>query len=299
MMPSLLEQLVVPDIPDISKVPTQDDLPCDDGVPMETYRHKRQMDLLIDVLDPWLEARGDGFASGNMFLYYSLLQVKRKDFMGPDFFVALNVPMGERKSWVCWEEGKVPDVVVELLSASTAKYDKTGKKDLYARVVKVPEYFWYDPWNPEDFAGFILYANQYQPLNPTPEGRFYSAQLDLYLGRWEGRYKGIDAVWMRWFTSDGEMLPSGDEITEATRQKAEAAEAKAEAAEAKAEAAEQNAEAAKARAEAAEHRAEAEAQRAAAEQAKADNTSERLRSVEKRAEKMAAKLRELGVDIDK
>lgn len=63
-------KLVAPDIPDVTQVPTQDDLPYDDGVPMETFRHKRQMDLLIDVLDPWLELRGNGFAGGNMFLYY-------------------------------------------------------------------------------------------------------------------------------------------------------------------------------------------------------------------------------------
>ena len=237
---------------------------------METYRHKRQMDLLIDVLDPWLEARGNGFAGGNMFLYYSLLQVKREDFMGPDFFVALDVPSGERKSWVCWEEGKVPDVVVELLSASTAKYDKNGKKDLYARVVKVPEYFWYNPWDPEDFSGFALHVNQYYPLSPTPEGRLFSARLNLYLGRWEGRYKGIDAVWVRWFTADGEMLPSADEIAAAEKEKAEAERV----------------------------RAADEQARADTEQARADAVTEKLALVEQRAEKMAAKLRELGIEID-
>jgi len=44
----------------ITLPPTQDDLPCDDGVPMETQRHKLQMELLIDSLLPWLDAREDG-----------------------------------------------------------------------------------------------------------------------------------------------------------------------------------------------------------------------------------------------
>jgi hypothetical protein len=48
--------------------PTQNDLPCDDGAPLETLRHQFQMDLLIDVMDFWRAARGDGFAGGNMFL---------------------------------------------------------------------------------------------------------------------------------------------------------------------------------------------------------------------------------------
>ena len=73
---------------------------------METPRHPFQMDLLIDVMDPWLAARGDGFTGGNMFLYYSRVQVRNNAFIGPDFFVALDVPRGERKSWVVWEQGK-------------------------------------------------------------------------------------------------------------------------------------------------------------------------------------------------
>jgi len=44
--------------------PTQDELPCDDGEPMETQRHQWQMDILIDALDRWLAQRGEGYVSG-------------------------------------------------------------------------------------------------------------------------------------------------------------------------------------------------------------------------------------------
>ena len=163
---------------------------------METMRHQFQMDLLIDAMDLWLEARGDGFAGGNMFLYYSLEQVRHNTFVGPDFFVALDVPRGERKSWVIWEQSRGPDLVVELLSASTAQYDKTLKKTLYARQVHVPEYYWYDPFNPEDFAGFILHGGHYQPLVIDARGRIHSPILNLDLGRWPGTFRGIEAVWL-------------------------------------------------------------------------------------------------------
>jgi len=53
-------------------VPTQDDLPCDDGIPMEIQRHKLQMDLLMDGLTTWLDQREGGYVSGNMFIYFSL-----------------------------------------------------------------------------------------------------------------------------------------------------------------------------------------------------------------------------------
>lgn len=33
-------------VPQLS-LPTQDNLPCDDGMPMETERHKKQIDLFI------------------------------------------------------------------------------------------------------------------------------------------------------------------------------------------------------------------------------------------------------------
>lgn len=259
--------------------PTQDDLPCDDGMPMETLRHKFQMDLLLDALDAWLEARGEGFAGGNMFLYYSLEQVRRQTYIGPDFFVALDVPRGERKSWVIWEEGKGPDVVVELLSASTAVYDKTGKKDLYARQVHVPEYFWYDPFDPEDFAGFALNGGGYRPLVADARGRLFSAALQLCLGRWSGIYKGVEAVWLRWFTPEGDLLPTEGE---AARQQAEVAR--------------QQAEEAQQQAIAAARRAEAAHEELAAARQTLATTQQQSESLRRQAERLAERLRQLGID---
>jgi Uma2 family endonuclease len=294
-----MPDLVVPDLPDISKVPTQDDLPCDDGIPMETFRHKRQMDLLIDVLDAWLEARGDGFSGGNMFLYYSLAQVQRKEFIGPDFFVALDVPLGERKSWVSWEEGKVPDVVVELLSATTKRHDKTDKKTLYARKLRIPEYFWYDPFNPLDFSGFSLRDDRYEALPLEADGRFHSQQLDLRLGRWEGKYKGIEAVWVRWFTPAGEMLPTADEAAiakaEAAEIKAENAEAERDAAKIEAETAKSEAETAKSEAETAKSEAETAKSEAETARSEAETARQRAADAETRAARLVAKLKELGI----
>lgn len=104
---------------------------------METWRHYVQMQLLINTLEPWLEKRGEGFVGGNMFVYYSLAQIRNQDFKGPDFFVVLDVPRGERKSWVVWEEGKGPDVVIELLSASTAEYDKAAQRGTGSKVTRI------------------------------------------------------------------------------------------------------------------------------------------------------------------
>jgi Uma2 family endonuclease len=75
-----------------------------------------------------LAERQDGYVGGNMFIYFSQAQIKTQDFKGPDFFAVIGVPKRERKSWVVWQEEKTPDVVIELLSPSTAQYNKTEKK---------------------------------------------------------------------------------------------------------------------------------------------------------------------------
>ncbi len=233
--------------------PTQDELPCDDGVPMETQRHKLQMDLLIDQLIPWLEQREDGYVGGNMFLYFSLAQVRNQDFKGPDFFAVLGVPKKERKSWVVWEEGKAPDVIIELLSDSTAQRDKTDKKLIYQNQVRVPEYFWFNPFNPDDWAGFTLVNGSYEPILPDQFNRLFSQQLGLSLVRWSGSYKTVETIWLRWATSEGEILPTVDELS---AKKAEEAQHQAEVAQHQAEQAQRQAEEAQRQAEEAQRRSQ-------------------------------------------
>ncbi len=214
--------------PSIALPPTQAELPYDDNTTMETQRHKVQMELLIDTLSFWLDQREDGYVGGNMFVYYSLKQVRNEDFKGPDFFAVLDVPKGERLSWVTWEEGKAPDVVIELLSISTASVDKNEKKLIYQNQMRVPEYFWFDPFNSNDWAGFMLQNRVYQPIAQNAQGQLVSQALGLALVRWKGIYKGINITWLRWATLDGELLPNSEEIAEQEKLRAEQEELRAE-----------------------------------------------------------------------
>jgi Uma2 family endonuclease len=204
--------------------PTQYELPYDDGENMDTGRHGLQIDLLRTTLRPWIEARPDGFAGGNMFVYFSPAQLRNEDFKGPDFFVALGVPKGERRSWVCWDEGKNPDLVIELLSDSTAHTDKNEKKQVYERQLQVAEYYWFDPFAPDDWAGFHLQNGQYQEVFPNAQGQFISQVLQLSLVRWSGIFEGVQATWLRWAKFDGTLLPTADERAAEERQRADFAE---------------------------------------------------------------------------
>jgi Uma2 family endonuclease len=202
-------------------LPGQDQLPSDDNQNMETQRHKMQMDLLIESLDGWLEKRPDGYVGGNMFVYYSQAQIKSQDFKGPDFFAVTGVEKKERKSWVVWQEEKAPDVVIELLSESTAQYDKTYKKLVYQDKMRVSEYYWYDPWNPDDFAGFSLNHGQYEPKQFSEQGWLVSESLGLALILWSGYYRSVEAIWLRWATLEGEILLTGQELARKEHQRAE------------------------------------------------------------------------------
>jgi Uma2 family endonuclease len=212
----------------ITLPPTQNELPYSDGDKMESERHKLQMELLIDGLLPWLDQREDGYVGGDMFVYYSLAQVKNQDFKGPDFFAVLGVPKGERKSWVCWEEEKTPDVIIELLSDSTAEKDKQEKKLIYQNRMHVPEYFWYDPFKVEDWAGFRLVGGTYQPIALNDQSGMVSEVLGLMLIRWQGLFKTVETTWLRWAYPDGTLLLTGEEQerqrAEQERQRAEQAE---------------------------------------------------------------------------
>lgn len=64
--------------------------------------------------------------------YYSTRQRKLEDLRGPDFFVVLDTEYKEGKSWVVWEEdGKYPNLILEILSDTTAQIDRGLKKQIY------------------------------------------------------------------------------------------------------------------------------------------------------------------------
>lgn len=177
-----------------------------DEPPLETDFHRDQIDLLIRLLKWWWRDRQDFYVSGNLTIYYNQRQLKSRDFRGPDFFVVLGTEKKERKSWVVWEEeGKYPNVIVEVLSEKTASVDKGFKKQLYQDTFRTPEYFWFDPIRFE-FQGFHLVDGQYEEIQLIESGRLWSRQLELYLGLHEGK--------LRFFTADNWLIPSAEERAE-------------------------------------------------------------------------------------
>ena len=129
-----------------------------DEPPLESELHLRQIILFLQCLEWLWRDSNDFYAAGNLTVYYSPHQRKSEFFRGPDFFVVLGTERKTRKSWVVWEEdGKYPNVIVEILSDSTANTDKGLKKTIYQDTDKLPK-------------------NNHQGLEPNP---FFLLQIIL------------------------------------------------------------------------------------------------------------------------
>ncbi len=189
-----------------------------DEPPLETDLHRVQINLLIQCLE-WLWSDRQGFySSGNITIYYSSRQRKSEDFRGPDFFVVLGTERQPRKSWVVWQEdGKYPNIIVEILSPKTAATDKGLKKQIYQNIFRTPDYFWFDP-DTLEFAGFHLLDGEYQPIAANPQGWLWSQQLQLYLGIHERQ--------LRFFTPEGHLVLTPEEVAQQETQRAERLAAK-------------------------------------------------------------------------
>lgn len=234
------------------------DLIFDDGEPLESNRHRIAMNVLIRSTQQALLGRLDTFVGGNMFVYYSRNQAMNRDFRGPDFFAVLGVDSDhERQGWVVWEEqGRYPDVIVELLSPSTATVDKGVKKDLYEQVFKTRDYYVFDPFDPASLEGWCLDLTRgYQPLAPNEQGWLWCETLGLWLGTWEGVVDREPMTgschWLRLYDPEGNLVPLPEE--------------------------------------AAQQQAEQEKQQAEQEKQRAEQEKQR-------ADRLAAKLQELGID---
>lgn len=177
---------------------------------MEGVFHVLTFFYLMSSLRWYWREKKNWFAIGNLSVFYpeysrraGRVVRKKLSFRGPDFFVALGVdPNLPRNSWVVEREGKYPDVIVEILSKSTAKKDRGEKKKIYERTFKTHEYFLFDP-ETKRVEGFRLVAERYAPIAPDSLGHLWSERLELSFGLHEGH--------LRFFAPDGTLVPLPDE----------------------------------------------------------------------------------------
>ena len=191
---------------------TQVEYPTSDGKPMaETELHRDLMLDLIETLKDRFAADPDVYVSGNILLFYE--EGNKKKHVAPDVLVALGVPkLPKRLYYLLWEEGKAPDFIVEITSRTTRREDKRTKRTLYRDVLKVPEYFLFDPFEEylkPSMQGYRLVEGEYVAIEPVA-GRLQSYMLGLHLERDGTQLRLFDPATGRW-------LPTPQEQTAAAQ----------------------------------------------------------------------------------
>ncbi|WP_293342455.1 Uma2 family endonuclease [Microcoleus sp. CAWBG58] len=250
-----IEQIEQIDPPNSSSetLPTMYDLPSEDpeepGLPDEF--HDLQPQLLSRTLRLINYSRENCFTASDLNLYYDVkhhLWHKR-----PDWFLVVNVSRlyeGRelRRSYVSWQEGKFPYVVVEFLSPGTESEDlgrfysqasnnseavdeaernpltrttPPGKFEVYEQYLRVPHYIVYSRYTQQlryfKLEGGCYLKQSIQPQNP----RIWLADLEIGLGVWSGVFEDVPSSWLRWCDRQGNWLLTDTEQERVEKEQAQ------------------------------------------------------------------------------
>jgi len=192
--------------------------PTSDGRPMaETDLHRDLMVALIHRLQACYATDPTIYVSGNLLLFY--VRGNKRKHLSPDVFVVKGVHKRQRENYLVWEEGKGPDFVIEVTTSSTKKEDVKKKFELYRDVLKVPEYFLFDPrgdYLKPPLRGYRLQNGEYLPILPD-QGRFRSEELGLYLEQNGTDLKLYEPATGKWLLSPEEEVERLQREIEALR----------------------------------------------------------------------------------
>ncbi|NWF61061.1 MAG: Uma2 family endonuclease [Fischerella sp.] len=239
--------------------------PEEPGLPDEF--HDLQPELLRLTFHPANYPADQIFIASDLNLYYDPRHPQW--YKRPDWFAVLGVSrlyeqQDLRLSYVTWQEGVNPFVVVELLSPGTEKEDlgqtlrevnqPPTKWEVYEQILRVPYYFVFNRYT-DELQAFGLITSRYQALPIEGQG-VWLEEVQLGLGLWRGIYQDIERLWLRWYDATGDWIPTPAELAEQERQQKQLAQ----------------------------QQIEQERQRAEQER--------------QRAEQLAARLRALGIDPD-
>jgi Uma2 family endonuclease len=196
---------------------------ADPGLPDEF--HVIQTDFLKKTCRLPHKNRDEYFIAIDLNLYYDVrnpLLYKR-----PDWFFVLDISdfsqqQDLRLSYITWQEGINPFLVVELLSPGTEEEDlgqrlrdaskPPTKWQVYEQILRVPYYVVYDRYV-NNLRVFRLQGSEYEELvlkNP----KIWFKELQLGLGLWQGEYENTTGLWLRWFDSNNQWISTPEELAQ-------------------------------------------------------------------------------------
>jgi Uma2 family endonuclease len=221
----------------------RDTLPTMYDLPSENYEengvdqfHSFQSELLWLTFFPANYQSDRIFSASDLNLYYDVHH--QNWYKRPDWFGVVGVPKlyddeDLRLSYVIWQEGVSPHIVVELLSPSTEKEDlgesrvqpsqngnlQNGKAEkppakweVYEKILRIPYYVIFSRYT-DLMRVFVLQRDRYVEENLTAP-KIWMPEIELGIGLWKGEYKGINRLWLRFYDADGNWI-----LTEAEQAK--------------------------------------------------------------------------------
>jgi Uma2 family endonuclease len=262
-------------------LPDHTQLPEKDGSFVRNFQEPPQAEMLTGSLKPRLdEVHPDGqYCIGcDSGIYWRYTEPVLDGCKAPDWFYVPGVPPllngVVRRSYVLWHEAVHPAIVVEFVSGDGSEERDTtpyrGKLWVYERAICAGYYAIFEVEKP-GVEVHKLEGGRYCQVEANPAGRYPIATLGIELGIWHGTFRGQELPWLRvWDAATGQLLPNTEEREASALYQAEQQRQRAETAEALRD----------------------EWQRMLHQEV------ERAEQERKRAEALAARLRELGIDPD-
>ncbi len=202
-------------------LPTMYDLPSEDpeepGLPDDF--HYFQPQLLRETFVPPRYPSEQVYVATDLNLYYDVQHSNR--YKRPDWFAVLGVPRlyeehDLRLSYVVWQEGANPSIVVELLSHGTEQEDlgqashhpkgPPGKWEVYEQFLQIPYYVVFSRYT-DKLRIFKHESGRYQELS-LENDRCWLPEIELGLGLWRGNYEGLERQWLRWYDNHEQWIPT-------------------------------------------------------------------------------------------
>ena len=223
-----------PPLPPKEILPTMYDLPYE-----KDDFHFLQSVLLFFTFLPINWNQEQVYSAADLNLYYDVRHPQW--YKRPDWFGVVGVPKlyenrDLRLSYVTWQEGVNPFVVVELLSPGTEEEDlgetesKANKPPtkwkVYEQILRIPYYIVFSRYTNE-IQAFHLIGGHYQPVD-IAQGYVPIPELGLSLGLWQGSFRNIDRLWLRWFTLGGYLIQVPEEELTTAQEEAEFAREEAQ-----------------------------------------------------------------------
>ncbi len=149
------------------------------------------------------------------------------------YIPSVNEIRSDRKSYTPNLEGDIPAVVMEFLSDtkgeeySAKQTCPPGKWFFYEQILQVPIYVIFSP-DGGLLEFYKLENGRYKLELPDENGRHWIDSMSLFLGTWRQTKEQRTGYWLRWWDSEGNLLPWAVEQVELERQRAEQESQRAE-----------------------------------------------------------------------